>query len=87
VAVQAVHKGVVPARALLCFFSPSGVLDNYACDSLMWEGESMHRDGVYWLVYAASRVGVDNAKDEAVALRACGRSQLLVHGMWGCVGL
>jgi ankyrin repeat protein len=42
----------------------------------MWEGESMQRDGVYWLVCAASRVDVDNAEDEAVALRVCGGSQL-----------
>jgi hypothetical protein len=49
-AVQAVHKGVVPARSLRCFFPPDGALLNYACDSLMWEGESMQRDGVYWLV-------------------------------------
>ena len=48
-AVQAVHKGVVPARSLRCFFPPGGVLFNYACDSLMWEGESMQRGGVYWL--------------------------------------
>jgi hypothetical protein len=45
-------------------------------DSLMWEGESMQRDGMYWLVCAASRVSVDNAKDEAVALSAYGGSQL-----------
>jgi len=76
VAVQAVHKGAVPARSLRCFFPPGGALFNYACDSLMWEGESMQRDGVYWLVCAASRVGVDDGEDEAVALRACGRSQL-----------
>jgi hypothetical protein len=76
VAVQAVHKGVVPARSLRCFFPPGGALFNYACDSLMWEGESMQRDGVYWLVCTASRVGVDNGVDEAVALRACGGSQL-----------
>ena len=75
-AVKAVHKGVVPARSLRCFFPPGGALFNYACDSLMWEGESMQRDGVYWLVCAASRVGVDNGEDEAVALRACGGSQL-----------
>jgi hypothetical protein len=37
----------------------------------------MERDGVYWLVCAASRVGVDNAEDEAVALRARGGSKLL----------
>jgi hypothetical protein len=49
-AVQAVHKGVVPARSLWCFFPPDSALFNYACDSLMWEGESMQRDGVYWLV-------------------------------------
>jgi hypothetical protein len=42
----------------------------------MWEDESMQRDGVYWLVCAASRVGVDSVEDEAVALRACGGSQL-----------
>jgi hypothetical protein len=42
----------------------------------MWEGESMQRDGVYWLVCTASRVGVDYVKDKAVALRACGGSQL-----------
>jgi hypothetical protein len=50
VAVLAVHKGMVPAKAPQCFFSPSGVLVNYACDSLMWEGESMQRDMVWWLV-------------------------------------
>ena len=75
-AVQTVHKGAVPARSLRCFFPPGGALFNYACDSLMWEGESMQRDGVYWLVCAASRVGVNNGEDEAVALRACGGSQL-----------
>jgi hypothetical protein len=42
----------------------------------MWKGESMQRDVVYWLVCAASRVGIDNAADEAVALRTCGGSQL-----------
>jgi hypothetical protein len=47
VAVQAVYKGVVPARSLRCFFPPGGALFNYACDYLMWEGESMQRDGVY----------------------------------------
>ena len=66
----------VPVRALRCFFSPGSALLDYACDSLMWEGESIQRDGVYWLVCAASRVSVDNAEDEAVALRACGGSQL-----------
>ena len=46
-AVQAVHEGAVPARCLRCFFPPDSELFNYACDSLMWEGESMQRDGVY----------------------------------------
>jgi hypothetical protein len=41
-AVQAVHKGVVPVRALHYFF----------------------------------RVGIDNAEDEGVALRACGGGHL-----------
>jgi len=75
-AVHEIHRGAVPARALRCFFPPGSALFEYACDSLMWEGESMQRDGVYWLVCAASRVSVDNAEDEAVALRACGGSQL-----------
>jgi hypothetical protein len=75
-AVQAVHEGVVPARSLRCFFPPGGALFNYACDNLMWEGESMQRDGVYWLVCASSSVSVNNVEDEAVALRACGGSQL-----------
>jgi hypothetical protein len=35
VAVQAVHKGAVPARSLLCFFPLGGALFNYACDTLM----------------------------------------------------
>ena len=74
-AVHEIHRGAVPARALRCFFPPGSVLFDYVCDSLMWDGESMQRDGVYWLVCAASRVSVDNA-DEAVALRACGGSQL-----------
>ena len=74
-AVQAVHKGVVPARSLRCFFPPGGALFNYACDSLMWEGESMQRDGVYWLVCAASRGSVDKG-GRGYALRACGGSQL-----------
>ena len=46
------------------------------CDNLMWEGESMLRSGVYWLVCAASRVSVNEVEDEAVALSACGGSQL-----------
>jgi hypothetical protein len=36
VAVQAVHKGEVPARSLHYFFPPGGALFNYECDSLMW---------------------------------------------------
>ena len=35
----------------------------------------MHRDGLYWLVCAASRGCVDNA-DEAQVLRVCGGSQI-----------
>jgi hypothetical protein len=75
-AVQAVHKGAISARSLRCFFPPESTPFNYACDSLMLEGASMQRDGVYWLVCAASSVGVDNAEDDAVALRACGERQL-----------
>jgi len=74
-AVHEIHRGAVPARALRCFFFPGSALFDYVCNSLMWEGESMQRDGVYWLVCASSRVSVDYA-DEAVVLRACGRSQL-----------
>ena len=81
--MQAVHKGVVPDRALRCFFPPNSALLNYACDSLMLEGDSMQRDGVYWLGCAASRVSVDNGEDKAVALRASS----LVHGTSECVSL
>jgi hypothetical protein len=75
-AVHEVHKGVVPVRALRCFFSPRIALFNYACDNLKGKGESVRSDGLYWLVCAASRVSVDNAEDEAQALRVCGGSQL-----------
>jgi hypothetical protein len=66
--VQAVHKGAVRARALQCFFPTDSALLNYACDCLAWKGESMQRDGWYWLECAASRGGVDKAR----ALKAFG---------------
>jgi ankyrin repeat protein len=68
VAVQAVHKGAVPPTALRCFFPPESALFSYACDSLMWEGESMQRNGGYWLECAANHGSVDEAR----ALRAFG---------------
>ena len=67
-AVHEVHKGVVPPTALRCFSPPDSALFNYACDNLKWKGKSMQRDGVYWLVCAASHGSVDEAR----ALRAFG---------------
>jgi hypothetical protein len=59
--LQAAHEGVVPARSLRCFFPLGCALFNDACDTLMWDCESMQRDGVYWLVCVASRGSIDEA--------------------------